>query len=273
MRPGPMTKQASSDDERILTERARSKSVPPDLRAVDGTSLTDLDSELIRSTLIPAQVAGEIIEENDRPFEIQLASLGLLSRSGAPSLLGVLLASFDPTAFVPGAYVQFVRYDGSDESAPVSDEDEIRDNLVIAGRKTSDLLQVNIRHRLQTQGALQEISRPDYPLGALRETLVNALVHRSYEGTNAPIRILWFDDRLEVHSPGGPFGVVTADNFRRTTDYRNPNLAAAMKSLGYLNRFGRGIARTEAEMRRNGNPAPEFEIGQSWWTVILRSLP
>jgi len=189
VRPGPITKQASSDDERVLTERVRSKSVPPDLRAVDGTSLTDLDSELIRSTLL------------------------------------------------------------------------------------SDLLQVNIRHRLQTQGALQERSKPDYPLGALRETLVNALVHRSYEGTNAPTRILWFTDRLEVHSPGGPFGVVTADNFRRTTDYRNPNLAAAMKSLGYLNRFGRGIARTEAEMHRNGNPSPEFDIGQSWWTVILRSLP
>jgi len=271
VRPGPMTKQASPDDERVLTERLRSGQIPPDLRPVESATLSDLDVELIRSTYIPSVVATEVIEENGRPLDQQCASLRLIDLHLRPTLLGVLLAAYDPTAFVSGAYVQFVRYDGIEDSAPISDDEEIRDNLITAGRKIADLLQINIRSRVSATGALREVVIPDYPLAALRESFVNALVHRVYDASNAPVRVLWYSDRVEILSPGGPFGVVTEDNFRRTTDYRNPNLAAAMKALGYLNRFGRGIARIETEMARNGNPPPEYDIGQSWWSVILRS--
>ncbi len=58
--------------------------------------------------------------------------------------------------------------------------------------------------------------------------------HRSYESTNAPIRITWFNDRIEIQNPGGPFGQVTKQNFGKpgVVDYRNPHLAEAMKVLG-----------------------------------------
>jgi ATP-dependent DNA helicase RecG len=69
-------------------------------------------------------------------------------------------------------------------------------------------------------------------------------MHRSYEATNAPVRVYWFDDRIEIHNPGGPFGSVTVENFGQPgiTDYRNPNLAEALRALGYVQRFGAGIA-------------------------------
>ena len=271
VRPGPLTKEASADDERVLTERRRSGLTPPDIRPVETAKLDDLDLELLRSTFIPAMVAPEVIDENGRSFEQQLASLRLTDFSETPTLLGILLSASDPTAFVPGAYIQFVRYDGPDNSAVISDEEEIRDNLITAGRKISDLLQINIRQRIDSTGALAEVARPDYPIAALRESFINAIVHRICDATNAPVRILWYSDHIEVLSPGGPFGVVTEDNFRRTTDYRNPNLASAMKALGYLNRFGRSIERTYQEMAKNGNSPPEYDIGRSWWSVALRS--
>lgn len=89
-----------------------------------------------------------------------------------------------------------------------------------------------------------------------------AVLHRDYASTNAPVRIYWFSDRVEIHSPGGPFGQVTPENFGQPgiTDYRNPDLAAAMKMLGYVERFGVGIQIARRELERNGNPPLEFDV-------------
>jgi ATP-dependent DNA helicase RecG len=76
-----------------------------------------------------------------------------------------------------------------------------------------------------------------------------------------------------VTNPGGPFGQVRPDNFDRVNDYRNPSLAAAMKSLGYVNQFGRGIGRIRTSLRQNGNPEPKFVIDEASWTVIVRAAP
>jgi ATP-dependent DNA helicase RecG len=84
------------------------------------------------------------------------------------------------------------------------------------------------------------------------------------------VRIVWFDDRIEVTNPGGPYGQVRSDNFDRVNDYRNPSLAAAMKALGYVNRFGRGIGRIRAALARNGNPEAVFQVDDSSWSVTLR---
>jgi ATP-dependent DNA helicase RecG len=83
----------------------------------------------------------------------------------------------------------------------------------------------------------------DYALEGLRQLVRNAYLHRSYEATHAPVRVYWFDDRIEIHSPGGPYGSVTVENFGQPgiTDYRNPNLAEALRALGYVQRFGAGI--------------------------------
>jgi len=68
------------------------------------------------------------------------------------------------------------------------------------------------------------------PAAVSRETIVNALVHRTYEA-NGSTRVLWFDDRIEVVNPGGPYGQVSDSNFDRINDYRNPGLAEAAKVI------------------------------------------
>lgn len=269
VRPGPLTKRASSQDEAVLSERRIAAALPFDARPLTGSRQSDLDLELLRSTYVTAAVDPEVLEENGRPLPQQLRSLRLLDPGGVPTALGLLLGGFDPTAFIPGAYIQFVRYEGVDADAAIRDEDEIRDNLITANRTLISLLQAHVARRIESVDALAEQGISDYPIPALREAIMNALVHRTYDSSNAPVRILWFDDRVEVSNPGGPFGAVDEENFDRVNDYRNPSLAAAMKTLGYVNRFGRGIERMRLQMERNGNPPPRFEVGRSSWTVTL----
>jgi predicted HTH transcriptional regulator len=100
----------------------------------------------------------------------------------------------------------------------------------------------------------------------------NAILHRQYEGTNAPVRVYVFDDRIEISNPGGPYGIVTKENFGQPhiTDYRNPTIADALKNLGFVQQFGFGIQHARTSLRANGNPAPEFTVGQSHVLVTIR---
>ncbi|MFI9580305.1 ATP-binding protein [Streptomyces sp. NPDC052236] len=241
VRPGPTTRRAGREDERVLFQRS----------------------------YLPAMVDPEVIEENGRPLDVQLSSCHLATPDGVPTALGLLAVGLAPARCIPGAYVQFVRYGGVDLDAPIADEQELRQNLIGTAARLEPLLRSNVRTRIVGDG-FRETSRPDYPLEALREICMNALMHRNYETSYAPTRIVWFDDRIEVTNPGGPFGQVRDDNFDLVTDYRNPSLAAALKGLGYVNRFGRGIGRVRAALERNGNPPAEFKVDHSSWAVTLR---
>lgn len=269
VRPGPTTRRASREDERVLAERRRTLDVPFDTRPLPLARRNDLDLDLFRQAYLPSMVAPEVIDENGRPLEQQLSSLHLLTPDEVPTVLGMLTIGLDPGSHVPGAYVQFVRYQGTELDAPIADEQELRANLVGLAARLEPLLRSNLRTRLAEEG-FRETPRPDYPLDALRELCMNALMHRNYETSYAPTRVVWFDDRIEVTNPGGPFGQVRDDNFDRVTDYRNPSLAAAMKGLGYVNRFGRGIGRVKKALETNGNPPAEFQIDDASWAVVLR---
>ena len=103
----------------------------------------------------------------------------------------------------------------------------------------------------------------------------NAVMHRTYEGTNAPVRVYWFDDRIEIHNPGGPYGAVTVENFGQPgiTDYRNPHIAEAMKVLGFVQRFAVGIATAQAELNKNGNPPIQFTVEATAVLAAVRRKP
>lgn len=101
------------------------------------------------------------------------------------------------------------------------------------------------------------------------------MLHRTSESTRAPVRVYWFNDRIEIISPGAPYGHVNADNFGKPgiTDYRNPNIADVLKSFGFVQAFGRGVATARREMELNGNPPPEFSVTQSVVICILKRKP
>lgn len=274
VRVGSSTRRASREEEILLSERTRAADLPFDQRPVQGTGIRDLDVELFLSTYLTSSVDPEILAENDRDADEQLASLGMLDlKSGEARVLGLLVVGLDPAEFIPGAYVQFVRYEGEDEASTVVDQEEVRGNLVGQLSTLARVLAANIRSALEEVGGLRQEERPDYPISALRELVVNALVHRDYEHFHAPVRLLWFADRVQVTSPGGPYGVVTKDSFEHRNDYRNPSLAASMKTLGYVNRFGRGIRLVRRTLLDNGNPPPDFQIEDTYWSVTVWRAP
>jgi len=274
VRVGTSTRRATREEELVLAERSRAGDIPFDQQPVAGTTPADLDLELFRSTYLPAAVDADVLAENDRSVEQQLASLGLLdTMSGESRVLGLLVVGFDASSSIPGAYLQFVRYEGNDQASNVVDQEELRGNLVGVLATLARILTANVRTAVRDVGGLRQEDQPDYPLNALRELVLNAITHRDYEHFHAPVRILWFDDRVEITSPGGPYGVVTSDTFDRRNDYRNPALAAAMKTLGYVNRFGRGITLVRVALEKNGNPPAEFQVEDTYWSVTVRRAP
>jgi ATP-dependent DNA helicase RecG len=137
-------------------------------------------------------------------------------------------------------------------------------------RQLDEILALNITTAVEFVNAEREERTPDYPLAALQQITRNAVMHRSYEHTNAPVRITWYLDRIEVVNPGGPFGIVNSTNFGTgVTDYRNPTLADLMRSLGYVQRFGAGIPVTRRSLATNHNPPPSFDITASYVTVTI----
>ena len=113
---------------------------------------------------------------------------------------------------------------------------------------------------------------PMYPQPALQQLVRNAILHRTYEGTNAPVRVTWFEDRIEITNPGGPYGAVTVENFGQPgwIDYRNPVLAEAMRVLGFVNRFGVGISTARESLAKNDNPPLELSAQPNWVLATVR---
>lgn len=277
VRVGPRRGVATAQDERILNERRRHRDRPFDIQPVHGTTLADLDLQRFEREYLPAAVSPDVLAANARTLEERLAALKMVSAfdTPVPTVLGVLVLGKNPRASLGGAYVQFLRIQGTSLADPILDEQLIDGPLLDVARVLDEKLTAHNRIAVDFTSAATERRHPLYPPAALQQVTRNALLHRSYEGTNAPVRVSWFDDRIEIVSPGGPFGTVTVDNFGQPhlADYRNPNVAEAMRVLGLVQKFGAGIAITRAALDDNGNPPPEFTVSPSHVMVTLRYAP
>lgn len=272
IRIGPRRAIATADEERRLAERKRASDLPFDSRPAGGATLADLDLALFEREYLPSVLPSEVLDANNRTREQRLMSLRLATVDGTPTTAGVLILGKEPTRFLPGAYVQFLRVEGTAISDPIMDERRLSQSLPDLLRELDELLRLNIRTSVQIGDGLRDVRRPDYPLAALQQLTRNAILHRSYEGTASPVRVTWYHDRVEIYSPGGPYGVVTVENFGQpgVTDYRNPILAEAMGGLGYVQRFGAGLPIARQALADNGNPLAEFTPDTSYVGVIIR---
>jgi ATP-dependent DNA helicase RecG len=274
IRVGPRRAIATPEEERRLSERRRYRDLPFELQPVERATLVDLDLEFFEKSYLPSSVAADILAQNQRTLDQQLASLRFATTTTppVPTVVGLLAIGKDPQEFIGGAYIQFLRIDGTVLSDPIRDEKRITGPLAEMLRMADEVFSANISVAVDITSGLIEQRRPDYPLAALQQVVRNAVMHRNYEGTNAPVRVTWFSDRIEILSPGGPFGQVTIENFGSVgvTDYRNRHLAEVLNRLGYVQRFGVGIALTRQAMERNGNPSPEFDRFPTHIQVTLR---
>lgn len=261
IRVGPRKGIANEQEERVLTERrvayARSFDARPCSEApLDEIALGQFDAYR-REAVDP-----ETIAANHRPVELQLASLRLYDPERAcPTHAGILLFGKNPRFFLPGAYVQYLKLPGTDLTELPDDQAEISGDLHSVLRELEGRLKLLIHTTMRAVSALEEKLQPDYSEWALRELLMNAVMHRNYD-SNSPIRFYAFSDHIEIQSPGGLYGEATPENFPSRNSYRNPVIAEAMKSLGFVNRFGYGVQRAQALLEQNGNPPAQFEFDE-----------
>ena len=263
IRVGPSRRCANQQEERILIEKRTVHQKTFDARPSRGCTMDDLVPDLFQVGYLPAAVDRDVLEENRRSRDEQMASLRFFDlASECPTNAGVLLFAKDPLRWIPGSYVQFVRWAGTTMASDVVAERRFSGDLLTVLREIEAFVSLPAQSHPVAESAFRERTEADYPPVAVRELLLNAIMHRSYE-SNAPVRLNWFDDRIEIQNPGGLYGMASPENFPRQTDYRNPVVAAAMATLGYVNAFGRGVIRAQEALRRNGNPEAGFTFEPS----------
>ena len=274
IRTGPRRAIANAQEERILNEKRRYKTLPFDIHPIPTATLTDISQLVFATQYLPAAFAPDVLAANNRSYTEQLASSKMIVAPSepTPTVVGLLALGNSPQDFLPGAYIQFLRIDGTELADPVTDEEKINGTLVDMLRKIEEKLAAHNRKAVDIVSAPTDIKSLHYPPAAVQQIIYNAVLHRTYESTYAPVRVYWFNDRIEIISPGGPYGNVTTDNFAQPgiTDYRNPNIADVLKTFGFVQAFGRGIATAEKALHDNGNPPLEFQTDQSSVACILR---
>ena len=264
IRVGPRRAVASAQDERLLNEKRRSRDQHFDAQPVRGASLADLSVGRFADEYFPAAVDPETLAANDRTPEQRLAAAKMIVSASdpVPTVAGILVLGRHPLDHLPGAYVQFLRIDGTERGDRVIDDARCEGLLIDLIRRIDDKLIAHNRTTVDFTSGPLENRHSLYPLDALQQLTRNAVLHRTYEGTAAPVRVYWFNDRIEIVSPGGPYGIVTAETFGQAdaVDYRNPSLAEAMRVLSLVQRYGFGIPAARRALRKNGQPEPEFHV-------------
>jgi ATP-dependent DNA helicase RecG len=269
IRIGPRRGNATEQEERILIERRTSFARSFDAQPCRQATLDDLDAARFLVGYRKKVIAPDVIAENSRSLEQQLAGLNFFDLTHqCPTNAGMLMFCDRPTRFLPGAYIQFLRISGNEPTCPVHFDRKVESDLGTMMQTLDMLIDVNNRQWPEFVSSLREEMRSEYPRTALRELILNAMMHRSYQ-SNTPTHVYWFDDHIEISNPGGLYGEATPEHFPFRSDYRNPVVASALFALGYVNRYGLGILRAQKALTENDNPLPIFNFDPHWFSVRI----
>ena len=258
IRVGPRNVIASMEEERILTARQRLNDQTFDRKPCGTSRLTldDLRLDFFREEYLPRLVAKEVLENDTRPVVQQLGAVSLWAEwIDRATNAGILLVAKQPREWLDGLWIQFVRFDGPDRSYKVI-ADAKYEGGVLDQIKALEQIPKNVRSVRTASG--EEV--PDYPEEAIRELLINVVLHRAYDVGNMPSLFYWYSDHVEILNPGGLFGTLLPERFGFETSYRNEVLAEAMKGFGYVHKFGTGIPTVHRTLAANGNPPAVFDL-------------
>ena len=261
IRVGARRAVANDAEEKILYEKRAANIKTFDAMPCTDARLDDLDIKLFKTEYLPKAFPEELLAEDKRDIRQQLQALGFYDlRFDCPTYAGIILFGNHPTKFLSGCYTQYVRFAGKDRAGEILNDHKFDGNLVKELGKMDTFVELSIaRERPVPISALREIKIISYPYYATRELLMNAVMHRDYE-SNSPTRFYEFDNYIEIQNAGGLYGKARPENFPEVNDYRNPVIAEAMKVLGYVNRYNRGIVRVQFELEENGNGKATFDL-------------
>ncbi len=273
VRVGPRKGIANEADEHRLYEKRASLITTFDAMPCVGATIDDIDIPLFKQQYLPKAVPEEVLMDDRRDVKYQLQSLGFYDKHlDCPTYAGLVFFGKNVERFLPGAYIQYVRFGGKGREAEIKNEYKFAGNLCKVLYQLDTFVDTSITNRRPIPvSALREEVVFDYPHWATRELLMNAICHRTYEA-NGPIQFYQYDDRIEILNPGGLYGRVSEDNFPLVNDYRNPIVAEGMKVLGFVNRFSRGVLRVKEELKENGNGEPKFNLSLKTAFMVIESI-
>lgn len=272
VRIGPRRDIATAEEERILSERCAASLPTFDTRPCREATIEDIDTEIIVHEYLPKAIDADVLANDTRPLKEQLASLHLFNMQfDCPTYAALIMFGKNPKYFMHGAYIQYVRFKGNDNGGEILNERRFEGSLY----NTLPLLENFIRDGIVTKrpvsvSILREKDVLNYPYKALRELMMNAVMHRDYQ-SNMPTRIYQYDNHIEVMNPGGLYGQARPENFPHVNDYRNSVVAEMMKTLNYVNMFNHGISEVQELLKENNSPSAEFNVSYvTAFSVVVR---
>jgi ATP-dependent DNA helicase RecG len=220
-------------------------------QVLEKASLGDLDPERIEAFQQRLASAGEASD--------LLLSQGCLAKTTGglkPTIAGMLLFGIEPQRWIRSAEITCVRYPGETMSDDFVRAD-IKGVLAEQIRRAEAFVSSNMRQGMRIRGLARE-DTPEYPISVVREAIVNAVAHRDYSIRGDNIRVLMYNDRLEVYSPGRLPGHVTVDNIVEERYSRNEAIVQVLSESGFIERLGYGIDRIIAVCAKEDLPRPQF---------------
>ena len=259
IRNGPRKAVANEAEERALSEKRSSFARAFETQPCHESRIEDLSLDIFKLSYLPSAIDRETLERNHRDIKEQLASLKFFDlKADKPTNVGIIMFAKNPRFYLPGNYIQFIKFKGVSETDEIDFSKEFSGDLLTQLHILDDFIKYQIiKEKLVKVSTLREQRQFNYPTWAIRELLLNAIIHRDYQSTT-PIRFYQFEDRIEIMNAGGLYGEARPDNFPNFNSYRNPELASVVKNLGYVNKFNIGVKTAKKLLLENGNPPPEF---------------
>ena len=280
-RVGTQNREASQEELARLFQRRGS--VRAELRPVSGATEANLDRRRLRNYFGDVREQDVPADDDEDAWKTLLINTEVMTEEGV-TVGGMLLFGTTPNRFLPHAGIDAVAYPGTEKvyealertalRGPMTpllnqDGDTVENGLV---EQALDFVQRNTRVTVEARGG-RRVEIPAYPRDALRESIVNALVHRDYLLTSTDVELAVYGDRLEIVSPGRLPNGITPDHMRfGTRSARNQLLKDVMRDYRYLENMGMGIPRIIIRgMKEHNGTEPDLVERDERFTMRLHA--
>ncbi len=239
-------------DAQLIQDMSRFRAAGP----FDEQALPELSSEVLdldlASELLPSQAP--ITLPKLRSLRAAVDHQGRL----VPTIAGVLLFGKNRFEAFPDSWIQAGRFDGLDKSS-ILDQTSINGPLPRSVEEAVKFLEKHLYHRIDI-GRTERKESWTIPPEALREIIVNAVIHTDYSQVGTPIRVSMFDNRIEIENPGLlPFGLTLEDLPMGISKLRNRAIGRVFQEMGLAEHWGSGIQRVLKACKEAGLPRPTWE--------------
>jgi len=243
-----------------------------DERICDDASLEDIDEEKVMRYLERREEIRKVSKPEKMDMKTLLLNIGAAKKMNGetkPTNAGILFFGKNPQRFVLQSQLRTARFAGRTLTRDFLDRLDCSGALWELVGQAEDFVRKNIRlFGFRTEYSFQRIDKLEYPIKAVREAIINALIHRNYSEP-ADTRVAIFDDRIEIISPGSFPKGVTPEKPKHVPV--NPVLCQLMYDIGLIEKYGSGIYMINELCEEWGIPRPEYELSEVETTVSFRS--